>query len=56
MHLDSDPVLLMGVGYKNKNTNRRVHSLSGTKEHSEYGWEDKLPTLKKESIKINYIR
>ena len=56
MHLESDPVLLMGVGYKNKNTNRRVHSLAGTKEHSENGWEDKLPTLKKESIKINYIR
>ena len=56
MHLDSDPVLLMGVGYKNKNINRRVHSLDGTEEHRKNGWESKLPTLKKESIKINYIR
>ena len=56
MHLDSEPVLLMGVGYKNKNINRRVHSLDGTEEHRKNGWESKLPTLKKESIKINYIR
>ena len=56
MHLDADPVLLMGVGYKNKGTNRRAHPLAGTEEHRENGWMSKLPTLKKESIKINYIR
>ena len=56
MHHDSDPVLLMGVGYKNKNTNRRMHPLAGTAEHEENGGMSKLPTLKKESIKINYIR
>ena len=56
MNLESDPVLLMGVGYKNKDTNRRAHALAGTEEHTENGWMSKLPTLKKESIKINYVK
>lgn len=56
LHIDSDPVLLMGVGYKNKNMNRRMHPLTGTKEHLENDWAEKFPTLKKESIKINYIK
>jgi len=56
LNLDSDPVLLMGVGYKNKNTNRRMHQLAATDEHKDNGWETKFPTLKKDSIKIYYVK
>ena len=41
---------------KNKNTNRRMHQLANTDEHKDNGWETKFPTLKKESIKIYYVK
>ena len=56
LNTDSDPVLLMGVGYKNKDTNRRAHPLLGTQEHKDNNWREKFSTLKKESIKISYIK
>ena len=56
LNLESDPVLLMGVGYKKKGTSRRMHALDGSKEQAENNWQSKFPTIKKESTKIFYIK
>lgn len=56
LQIDSMPLLLMGVGYKNEGVNRRMHPLVGTEEHSKNNWFEKFPTLKKEAIKINYTK
>lgn len=50
------PILLMGVGFKNDNKNRRVHPLSGTKEARENNWIDIFKSTKKEGIKIQYFK
>lgn len=49
-------LLLMGVGFKNDGINRRIHPLKGSKEHESNKWQRVFPTLKKEPIKINYIK
>jgi hypothetical protein len=56
LNIDNDPILLMGVGYKNTDKSRREHSLAGTQEHTDNKWVEKFNTLKKESIKISYIK
>jgi len=56
LQIDSNPLLLMGVGYKNSGTNRRMHPLRGTEEHKNNNWVEKFKTFKKESIKISYIK
>ena len=55
LNIDNDPILLMGVGYKNTDKSRIEHSLAGTQEHTDNTWVQKFNTLKKESIKISYI-
>jgi nitroreductase len=43
--LKNDVMLLMGIGFKNEEVNRRVHPQTGFK----------FPTLKKQKIDVNYI-
>ena len=43
--IDNDIMLLMGIGFKNEETNRRIHPKTGFQ----------FPTLKKQDISINYI-
>lgn len=43
--IENDVMLLMGIGYKNENVNRRIHP--------ETGFE--FPTLRKQEIKVNRI-
>lgn len=53
---EGQPLLLMGVGFKNNNVNRREHPLKGSSKFEEMNWVDKFPTFKKENIGIYYIR
>lgn len=45
--LQDDPILLMGIGFKNPTLNRRVH-------HQDHSFV--FPTKIKQKIKVNYIR
>ena len=47
LDVDEEVLLLMGIGFKNTNKNRRVHALDETKI---------FDTFKKEEISVNYIR
>jgi len=47
LDVDEEVLLLMGIGFKNSNKNRRVHALDETKM---------FHTFKKEEISVNYIR
>ena len=47
LDVDEEVLLLMGIGFKNTNKNRRVHALDETKM---------FDTFKKEEISVNYIR
>ena len=49
-------ILIMGVGFKNEGTNRRSHPLKGSAVHKDNKWYDDFITIKKEPIKINYIK
>ena len=49
-------MLIMGVGFKNEGTNRRSHPLKGSVAHKDNKWHDDFITIKKEPIKINYIK
>lgn len=53
---DDMPILLMGVGFKNEDKNRRVHPLHGTTDWSQNNWVELFPSKKKEAIKINYTK
>ena len=49
-------ILIMGIGFKNEGTNRRSHPLKGSVAHKDNKWYDDFITIKKEPIKINYIK
>ena len=53
---DKHPILLMGVGFKNESTNRRMHPLKDTSIAKEQNWHKKFPTFKKQSIMIKYVK
>jgi len=53
---DKHPILLMGVGFKNDSTNRRMHPLKDTPTANEQNWLKKFPTNKKQSIMIKYVK
>lgn len=56
LQIEGEPVLLMGIGYKNDGVNRRVHGLKGTSEHQENGWKDTFVTFKKEQIRTYLVK
>ena len=47
LNMDSEPILLMGIGFKDPNLNRRVHH----KDHSFV-----FPTKAKQEIKVNWYK
>jgi len=49
-------ILLMGIGFKNDGINRRSHPLKGSSTHNDYKWQNDFITIKKEPIKIKYIK
>lgn len=46
LNMKGNPILLMGVGYKDENRQRREHHISGVK----------IPRRPKETIKVEYVR
>lgn len=56
IHTESQPILLMGVGFKNDKKHRRLHPLSGTIDAKENNWVDIFKSTKKEGIKIHYFK
>lgn len=50
------PLLLMGIGFKNENITRRAHPLAGSTEAKENNWIDVFDSIKKEAIKISYFK
>lgn len=54
--IETMPHLLMGVGFKNQNVNRREHQLKNTQVAKEQGWLEKFGTAKKEQIGIYYVK
>lgn len=45
LNLEKDPILLLGIGFKNDNVDRRIHH-----NHSHYVY----PTIPKQAIKVSY--
>ena len=56
LQTESDPVLLMGVGYKNEGVNRRNHPLACTDQHKEKNWQEVFRSFKKEPIGTYLIK
>lgn len=56
LNIEGEPVLLMGVGFKNDGVNRREHALKGTEQHAEQNWRDQFPTFKKEQIRTYLVK
>ena len=46
----------MGIGFKNDGMNRRSHPLKGSAVHKDNKWKNNFITIKKEPIKIKYIK
>ena len=49
-------ILIMGIGFKNDGINRRSHPLKGSAVHKDNKWKNNFKTIKKEPIKIKYIK
>ena len=49
-------ILIMGIGFKNNEMNRRSHPLKGSAVHKDNKWKNNFITIKKEPIKIKYIK
>ena len=56
LNVNTMPLLLMGVGFKNEKVNRRIHPLAGSKEAIENNWVKLFRATKKEAIKISYTK